>query len=516
MNAYRQLTGIFPGVALALIAVIGPAPAQAANGRLELTVVDKTSGELLPCRMILRIGSENGRARKPKGVPFWNDHFVFPGQITLDLPLGDYFFEIERGPEYVDCSGHFTIKRFADDAKQIELRRGIDMAALGWWSGDLDVRRGTRDLELLMRAEDLHIVPAVTWMNDQRITPGQSLPEQPLVRFDDNRFYHALGQGHRRAGGELLLFNASKPIRWNAAGPEFPPPGAYVDRIRQEPNGWVDLTRPYWWDLPAMVAHGQVDSIQIAHAQIRRTKTISNESGGKPRDVRIFPGVDGAARWSQEIYFHLLNCGLRIPPSAGSGSGQSPNPVGYNRVYVNVDSELTYQKWWQNLKAGRAFVTNGPMIVTSVEGHPPGHVFQLERGREAEFEVLVTNLSRRKPIQYIELIRDGRVEVSVAFDDFAKTGRLPKLKFNSSGWFLVRAVVDVPKTYRFAMTAPYYVESNYQKRISRRSAQFFLDWVYERARRIQLDNVDQQQVVMAYHREARDFWRDLVDRANAE
>ena len=28
------------------------------------------------------------------------------------------------------------------------------------------------------------------------------------------------------------------------------------------------------------------------------------------------------------IYYHLLNCGLRVPPSAGSASGVLPNPVG--------------------------------------------------------------------------------------------------------------------------------------------------------------------------------------------
>ncbi|HAK94366.1 MAG TPA: hypothetical protein DCM87_05035 [Planctomycetes bacterium] len=50
------------------------------------------------------------------------------------------------------------------------------------------------------------------------------------------------------------------------------------------------------------------------------------------------------------------------PPSAGSASGVLPNPVGYNRVYVHVDGELTYAKWWEGLQAGRAFVTNGPLL----------------------------------------------------------------------------------------------------------------------------------------------------------
>ena len=82
--------------------------------------------------------------------------------------------------------------------------------------------------------------------------------------------------------------------------------------------------------------------------------------------------------------------------------------------------------------------------------------------------------------------------------------------FDRSGWFLIRAVTDVRKTYRFAMTGPYYVEIGYQRRMSRSAAQFFLDWVYERARQIKLADPQQQREVLQWHRQARDFWKDLV------
>ena len=100
--------------------------------------------------------------------------------------------------------------------------------------------------------------------------------------------------------------------------------------------------------------------------------------------------------------------------------------------------------------------------------------------------------------------------------DYAKTGRLPKLHFKRSGWFLIRVVTDHSKTYRFAMTAPYYVEIGYQPRISKEAAQFFLDWVYERARQIKIADPEQQRKVLEYHRKARDFWQNLVSKANAE
>jgi len=77
-------------------------------------------------------------------------------------------------------------------------------------------------------------------------------------------------------------------------------------------------------------------------------------------------------------------------------------------------------------------------------------------------------------------------------------------------------VTDLPNTYRFAMTGPYYVEIGYRRRVSKRSVQFFLDWVDQRAAQIKLDDPDRHRQVIGYHRRARDFWEDLASRANAE
>ena len=72
------------------------------------------------------------------------------------------------------------------------------------------------------------------------------------------------------------------------------------------------------------------------------------------------------------------------------------------------------------------------------------------------------------------------------------------------------------RTYRFTMTGPYYVEIGDEPRVSRASAQFFLDWIYQRARQIRLSDPEQPSRVIAAHRKARDFWQKLVDEANAE
>ena len=84
-------------------------------------------------------------------------------------------------------------------------------------------------------------------------------------------------------------------------------------------------------------------------------------------------------------------------------------------------------------------------------------------------------------VTYLEIVRDGRVENEVRLDKWKEMGgKLPPVKFTESGWFLVRAVTEQSKTYRYAMTAPYYVEIGEERRISRASAQFFVDWCHAR------------------------------------
>ena len=74
---------------------------------------------------------------------------------------------------------------------------------------------------------------------------------------------------------------------------------------------WVDASKPFWWDLPMLVAAGQIDSIEMAHSHICRDTTINDEADGKPRNRKRYPSYKGDAEWSQEIYFRLLECGLR-------------------------------------------------------------------------------------------------------------------------------------------------------------------------------------------------------------
>ena len=119
----------------------------------------------------------------------------------------------------------------------------------------------------------------------------------------------------------------------------------------------------------------------------------------------------------------------------------------------------------------------------------------------------------------------GRLGEQIPVPERREGGRLDAwlrpdpLVFERSGWFLVRAVAENRRTFRFASTAPYYVEIGKTKsRISRRSVQFFLDWIDERAARVQQKLKDPARLseVLKYHGDAKRFWRQRMSQANSE
>ncbi|MBC8355341.1 MAG: CehA/McbA family metallohydrolase [Planctomycetes bacterium] len=498
-----------------LVAFLFASSSEAAvEGEVEVRVVDKKTGEALAVRMHLK--DRRGRPVIPRRTVAWKDHFVFDGNILLKLRPGAYTFEIERGPEYRIRSGHFMIERGAEDSHVLEMERFVDMKKEGWWGGELHVHRPIKDIELLMRAEDLHVAPVITWWNKRNSWAETGQPESLLVQFDTNRFYHLMGGEDEREGGALMYFNLENPLAIQEADREYPSPVKFLDLAREQPSVHIDIEKPFWWDMPMWVATGKVDSIGLANNHMCRSEVLGTEAWGKPRDTKFYPGTHGNGRWTQDIYYHLLNCGLRIPPSAGSASGVLPNPVGYNRVYVHCDGELTYEKWFEGLRAGQVVVTNGPLLRPRVNGELPGHVFTAAEGQAIELQAAL-NLSVREKVEYLEIIKNGQVEREVRLSEYKEAGgRLPKVEFNESGWMLIRAVTNNEDTFRFASTGPYYVEIGQQPRISKESAQFFYDWVYERARRIKIDDAAHRNEVIKPHREARDFWQDLIDRSNAD
>lgn len=512
MRFSRLAVGLF--LALVFSTFSTPLWAAFGEGVLRLRVIDAETKQPLAFRM--HITNKRGRPVRPPRVPFWHDHFAADGEITLELKRGQYLFELECGPEFKTYKGHFDIQDHADDDKVVEMHRFTNLANEGWWAGDLNVQRPVDDMHLLMRADGVQLAAVSRWRRDRtKWTPPKAAP-QGVVQLDRQHIVSDLAGEDARDGGGLLFFGIKEPLDLAEVESDYPSSAQLLVEAKRDPDVKVIAENAFWWDLPVWLASGRLDGIMVAGDHLLRHGVVDNEAWGKPRDRVLFPPPHGGGRWSEQIYYRVLNAGLRLPPVAASGTGIADNPLGYNRTYVYTEGELTWDKWWEAFAAGRVFISNGPLLRTTVMAERPGYVFEGYQGAPLTFEIGLT-LSTRETIEYLEIVKNGRVEHHVRLDQFVEAkGRLPEVVFEESGWFLVRAVTNNQETYRFASTAPYYVEFDGEPRISREAVQFFLDWTLERARQIKLADPQQQADVLRYHRAAYEFWQNQLSKANAD
>ncbi|MCA9066890.1 MAG: CehA/McbA family metallohydrolase, partial [Planctomycetaceae bacterium] len=356
------------------------------------------------------------------------------------------------------------------------------------------------------------------WWN----SPGspRSDKEQRLVSFDTHRLYERGAGEDEREGGALLYFGLKTPLNLTTKSREVPSPMQFVQQAHQQNNDvWIDIEKPFWWDVPTWLASGQMNSIGLANNHLCRSQMLENEAWGRPRDTARLPNPLGNGLWTQELYYHVLNSGLRIPPSAGSASGVLPNPVGYNRVYVNLgDQQLSRDGWFTGLAQGRCFVTNGPLLRVMINEQLPGKCWQLPADSAIDLKIQVS-LTSLDPITHIDVIHNGKIIRRIACTNELNQSHTASLQVNEPGWILVRAIADVDSTFRFASTAPWYLEdTRQQRRISKASSEFFLKWVDERIERIQRNVTDGDDLrsVLEPHLDAQLFWRNRVQSANAD
>lgn len=572
-------------VLLTVLFCCAPTSSQAATGVLKVSVSDEDTGQPLP--FLLFLTTDKGQGRRIPKVPFWADHHVVNGAIDLKLPLGNYKFEIDCGPEYTTRSGYFQMVRFGEDAQNLKVKRVGQMKPNGWFSADLDIHREYTDVPLAMQAADLDLAPIISWNNSGYNEWADKPLPRPLIGKVGERIVYPVAGRYEVPGCQVNLFNIPPQEIESVLGGSTRPDkrvdsATFLRNLKQKyPEVWIDGANIAMEDLPTLVALGLLDSVEILDSDIGRSwisdtpgkrstlaednssgntgnktdipdKTVNSSKkissgrapvgeyvskGGRDRDKQLYPSAWDLARWKQDIYFHLLNCGIKIQPSAGSGSGLSNNPLGYNRVFVRMNDNFLYSSFWENYRLGQAVVTNGPLLATRVNGFPPGHTFALyadENGqpRPQSFEIELI-LSTREPISYIEIIKNGKVAHTVRLNQrngatsaadsetkdgerIADAGKIPPVEFTGSGWFLVRAVTDLSHTCRYAISAPYFVEFEGKPYIDPKSVAFFQRWLLERGKEIQADRDSwdpqvRQEIVQSW-KQARDFWLRALNR----
>jgi Tol biopolymer transport system component len=468
------------------------------TGRLRLQVRDGGAG--LPVAARISVTDAAGRGYAPDDALWRADdafdrsvrrfeypYFHAPGRAELTLPAGPAEIEVLRGLEYRPFRRRVEIAKGATAEVEVPLERIADLAAEGWWSGDLHVhmnyggtyRVDPDGLAFQAQAEDLRLVENLIVNKEQRIPDAVFFDGRPH-RFADRgvllnhaQEFHTSFWGHLGLLGlrDHLLLPDYAAYANTAAASLHPPNAVALDLARAQGGvtGYVhpfdsvpdpsDASTPLTNELPVDVALGRVDYYEAVGF------------------------ADPLA--TQAVWYRLLNCGFRLPAGAGTDAmanfASLRGPVGMNRVYAKTEAPLDHRRFLDALVAGRTFATNGPLLTFSLGGREIGGSIELPAGRH-RLE-LRASLRSIVPVDRFELVRNGEVVARLPLEAGGTAGRASEeIEVDGSGWYLVRAwnskathpVLDV---LPFATTSPITVTVGGEPVRSAADADYFVAWI---------------------------------------
>ncbi len=451
--------------------------AAAQSGKVEIDVREETSGEPQVCR--IEIINPYGQAVKARGATFLGGWNLIDGTLVFAGRPGEYRYRIQHGPQFSTAHGGFTLDKNATAVDVVALPRHANLSEEGWHGGDLYTHGNPATTMPWLAADDLRMAVSAR----STASEGEAVLEGTADAASE--WVESGAYADNRPGSGLLLHHWLPP----AAVPAHVPSSrllvmAKSDSAKAQQDGKSQLPahneiRRIWSrDVPIWLASGLVDSIQLLTDQVGED-AARFEPFYDP-DPDRFRGAFGPGRMSEFLYWQVLEAGLRIPPSAGSGFLGGKNWLGANRVYVNMASP-TQQAWWKALRQGRAFVTSGPLLRVTINGRLPGELFQVPEGGSLPLDFAVT-LTVSDRVDYLDVILNGRSLYEAPLDEHVKLGgRIPNLAVTESGWLVVRVITSERDFYKIATTAPFYIEVGGQPRVSGQAVVFFQNWLEQAA-----------------------------------
>ncbi len=457
-------------------------------------IVDEKTGGLLPARIYIRDASGKWYFPRSSGaggsaLPYQRtfggntrateQHTTLSAHpFTVDLGPGRYEVSIERGKEFRVLSEVLTVGDEAVVEVAYKLRRWVNMAGRGWFSGDTHVHRDPAEIPNVQLAEDVNVVlPVVHWTTTDQIPPSLGPRNfkgefgRGLIQADPTHVCYPMNSeyeifttgGSNHTSGAFVVAHHKRPFEV----PVFPLKRV-VDQARSE-GALIDLEKHNWpWSM-AVVPIIRPDLFELSNNHLWRTEFAVRKWAVPAPAYMGLPqgGLESEKDWALygfRTYYALLNCGFRISPSAGTANGVHPVPLGFGRVYVHLESGFDFEKWMVGLRAGRSFVTTGPMLIADIQRELPGHSFRMKRGEVRQVRVRATLLSD-DPVTSIEFVVNGEVASQVSFENDSQRSRIERsalsdrLALKGSGWVAVRCWSRLADgRIRFAHTAPFYFD----------------------------------------------------------
>jgi hypothetical protein len=495
-----------------VLGIIAIGCAQSRAAQVELRVLDST-GQPCPARVHLRDSHNHPYPGYADSALMSHSSlggfFYTPGSLTMDLPTGQTKILVGRGFEYRPVE--VTVEIQSDTSFVIRLDKPFDMRSRGWFSGDVHMHSqhehddggsspdpeawmgpatdwdgeetlGNRDtyfvtpegVRRVALAEDL----AQSWLLDSpyEFTGGPhalSTAEAGIyfcTEYRNQAYGHASFLGQKTWLGQWCCGppHPAYPMLihlWWSWGPEWDEAmvlchpqtgGDFFDD-----SGWPGLGLGR--ELPVQAALDRVEALEIA--------SYSNDP-----DVYLLD------------WYRLLNCGLVVPPAAGTDAllnAFEARPAGGYRVYVKEQAgvEHSYAWWLEGLKAGRCFVTDYPLIPRfTVNGVEMGGQVDLAEPGDVQVSLRIECVL---PLSSARIIRNGETALQMDLPSTSSgtvVDTIVTVPVDRSSWLALRVdgttiLKHATSNQLFAHTAPVQVAIGGAPRRSAVDAGYFMDWL---------------------------------------
>ena len=374
------------------------------------------------------------------------DFFFHPQVYRADgehvaLPPGTYTIEYGRGPEYKKKSQTLKVTGDAAQTLTFRLERWIDLAKMGWYSGDHHIHAAgcahyerptegvfPQDMQRHVTGEDLKIGSVLTWGPGWYFQKTFFEGKDNKVSTNDHRIrYDVEISGHpsSHTGHLLLLRLKEQDYPGTKRLEDWPSWGLPILKWGKQQGAVVGYTHSGWglamkeeklpsYEMPPF------DGIGANEYVVTVTHGLTD----------VISTADTPYPWELNIWYHTLNVGYR---ARISGETDFPciygDRVGLGRSYVR-QPKLDYDDWVQGLKEGRNYASDGKshLIDFRLNGIEmgSGKDVELKSAGTVKATVKVAAMLEEQPVEAIRKLRyDQKPYWDVERSRVGNTRRVP-------------------------------------------------------------------------------------------
>ncbi len=385
-----------PNAALLRIRLI-----DASSGEPTAATVSVNDGDQEPDVDPLRAYSLRQSGNRLKGairlrpIPYY---FYADGRCDVRVPPGAASVTVRKGYEYRPTTVTLTAAPKEIIDVEVKLERAIDMAALGWYSGDTHIhleRTGQNDDNLLTltSAKDIRYAYLLS-MNTRGYDAGgeryesyRQLPGVGEATVARHGPYHiSSGQEYRTTRlGHVTIAVPDRYVPGNGivADVERGPSLAVIADQTHALRGFIGLAHGGYFNQEAdgLLLESKMDFLELLQF-------------GEYRSL-------GLAGW-----YDFLNIGYRLP-IVGASDFPPTRELASEMSYAWSDTVPTVRSFAAALAAGRSFATSGPMLFLTVAGEKPGAILRYPDKPRPTLVAEVKVHSPQYPVRDLELIVNG-------------------------------------------------------------------------------------------------------------